>query len=61
MMMECLPPEAKRYYDILLQLFCGKQNAIYELTKLKYANEVGKGKSIIPALPLIHASETITC
>lgn len=42
MMMECLPPEAKRYYDILLQLFCGKQDAIYELTKLTYANEVGE-------------------
>lgn len=42
MMKECLSPEAGKYYDIILRLFCGEQNAFKEITKLKHANEIGE-------------------
>jgi len=42
LMTECLPPEAIQYYDILFQISCGEENAAHELTKLKYANEIGE-------------------
>lgn len=42
MMKECMPPEAEQYYNILLKLFSGDQNALMEITKLEHANEIGE-------------------
>ena len=42
MMKECMPPEAEQYYDMILRLFSGDQNALMGITKLEHANEIGE-------------------